>query len=183
MSLALFLRIGITTFIVLALAALAGWARKHPNRSPADAERIRMPKIVAIIGWLVASAGLLTGLAAFTSPDAALGARIAPVAIMAAGLALVGAYCNFYVAPRTYEIAFRSVFGKEHVRAYSDIGRYRVSTAKGQRFLTMRFTDGTKLSLNINTFDLTPALRAMDFHHATGRWPVRPEAPQEDAAR
>jgi len=84
-------------------------------------------------------------------------------------------YRNFYVAVRDYEVAFRSVLGTEHVIAYSDIAQYRVQMLKGMPFLTVKSVHGVTLNLNISTYDMTPLLRAIDFHQVTGTWPARIE--------
>lgn len=180
MSAAQFLEISITTGATLAIAAVAWWARKYPNRSKTHPERVRIPKVVPIIGWLFVAVGLLMGLWAFTSADGPLGARIGSTATIIGGLAFLAAYRNFYMVPNAYGIAWRSVLGKEHERLYSDIARYSTGSTKGQRFLTVKFVDGVKFSLNISAYDVTPMLRAIDFHHATGRWPVRTEASQQE---
>jgi hypothetical protein len=174
MSTALVLNIVITVFTTVSIAAIAWWARKNPNRSKEYPERVRMPKVLPIFGWICVCVGLLMGLFAFTSSRAPLAARIASVAIFLGGLALVVMYRNFYVAPRTYEVAFRSVFGTEHVLSYNDIATYNVAILKGQQFLTVKSIHGVKLSLNASAYDMTPLLRAIDFYEATDRWPLRP---------
>jgi len=175
MSTELVLKILIMAFAALFIAAIAWWARKHPNRSKEYPEQVRMPKVVAIVGWLFLVVGLLMGLVAFTSDHARdpLAFRIASLAIIAGGLVFVFMYRNFYVAPRHFEVAFRSVFGKEHLLRYSDIASYSYQTLKGQPYLTVKSVDGVKLSLNIRAYDMTPLLRAIDFHQVTGHWPAR----------
>ena len=180
MSTALILNIGITVFTTVSIAAIAWWARKHPNRSKDHPERVRMPKVLPILGWICLCVGLLMGLLAFTSARAPLDARIASVAIFLVGMAFVAMYRNFYVAPRAYEVAFRSVLGKEHLLPYSDIVHYSVQTLKGQQFLTVKSIHGIKLSLNASAYDMTPLLRAIDFREVTGRGPVRAEAAGQD---
>lgn len=180
MSTALILNITITVFTTVSIAAIAWWARKHPNRSKDYPERVRMPKVLPIFGWICVSVGLLMGLVAFTSDRAPLGARIASVAILLGGMAFVAMYRNFYVAPHAYEVAFRSVLGKEHVLVYSDIAHYSIGMLKGQQFLTVNSVQGVKLSLNVSAYEMTPLLRAIDFREVTGRWPVRPEATAQD---
>ena len=143
-----------------------------------------MPKVVPIVGWLFLGVGLLMGLVAFTSAHARdpLAFRIASVAIVAGGLAFVFMYRNFYVAPRDFEVAFRSVFGREHLLPYSDIASYSFQTLKGQPYLTVKSVDGVKLSLNIRAYDMTPLLRAIDFHQVTGHWPARTDMVGDAAA-
>lgn len=182
MSTALILNISITVFTTLSIATIAWWARKHPNRSNEYPERARMPKVLLILGWICVCVGLLMGLEAFSSDDARdpIAFRIASVAIFLGGMAFVAMYRNFYVAPRTYEVAFRSVLGKEHLLAYSGHRALQRGDVKGQQFLTVRSIHGVKLSLNMSAYDMTPLLGAIDFREVTGRWPVRPEVTTQD---
>ncbi|MEI2277254.1 hypothetical protein OHC50_07225 [Paenarthrobacter ilicis] len=173
MSTELLLKILLALFTAVFIAAIAWWARKHPNRSKEYPERVRMPKIVPFVGWLFLSVGLLMSLVSFTYDRSPLGARIAAVAIVLGGLAFLFMYRNFYIAPRAHEVAFRSVLGAEHALQYSDIVQYSVVTMKGQPFLTVRSAEGVKLSLNIRSYDVTPLMRAIDFHKVTGQWPAR----------
>lgn len=178
MSAAVILKFVIMSCAALFIAGIVWWARKHPNRSKQYPEQVRMPKVVAFIGWLFVCVGAIMALVAFTSEDAddPIAFRIASVAIVVGGVAFVMMYRNFYVAPRAYEVAFRSILGREHVLAYSDIVYHRVVAMNGQPILTVKSADGVKLSLNIRTFDMSPLLHAIDFHEATGRWPGRAEA-------
>lgn len=139
-----------------------------------------MPKVVAFVGWLFVCVGLLMGLVGFASPEGPLGAGIASVAIIAGGMAFVAMYRNFYVVTYAYEVVFRSVLGKERKIPYSEIQHYHLQTMKGQRFLTVKSIHGVKLSLNIDAYDMKPLLRAIDYHQATGCWPVRVEAATPD---
>jgi hypothetical protein len=180
MSTELILKLIIAVFTTVSIAAVAWWARKHPNRSKDYPERVRMPKVLPVFGWICVCVGLLMGLASFTTARAPLGARIASVAIFLVGMAFIAMYKNFYVAPRDYEVAFRSVLGKEHLIAYSDIASYNVGMLKGQQFLTVKSIHGVKLSLNMSAYDMTPLLGAIDFREVTGRWPVRPEVATQD---
>jgi hypothetical protein len=111
----------------------------------------------------------------FATDDVPLGAKISSVAIILGGLAFLMMYRNFYVAVRDYEVAFRSVLGNEHVIAFSDITKYSVQMMKGMPFLTVKSVPGAMLNLNISTYDMSPLMRAIDFHQVTGNWPVRVE--------
>lgn len=172
------LKVLIMAFAAMFIAAVAWWARKHPNRSKEYPERVRMPKVVPGVGWLFLVVGLLMGLVAFTSDHARdpLAFRIASLAVVVGGVVFVLMYRNFYVAPRDFEVAFRSVLGKEHILHYSDIAHYSFQTLKGQPYLTVKSVNGVKLSLNIRAYDMTPLLRAIDFHQVTGHWPARTDA-------
>lgn len=179
MSTGLILNIVITALVAILIATISWWARKHPNRAKDFPERVRMPKVLAFLGWLCLFTGLLMGLFAFTHPRAPLGAQIASVAIALGGLGFVFMYRNFYVVPRSHEVSFRTVLGKEHLVPYSDIVHYDVRMLRGQPFLTFKSRDGVKLTLNIGAYDMTPLMRAIDFHRVTGRWPGREEATVE----
>lgn len=185
MSTATILQIAITTGVTVFIALLSWWARKHPNRSKEHPERIRPPKVVPGVGWLFIAVGLLMGLAALFIEDPEIGMVISSVAIFAGGLMFLWIYRKVYVAPRQYELAFRKIFGPEQVLPYSDIVDYRMQRMKGQPFLWVRFANGVKYSLNVNAFNVAPMMQAIDFHRATGRWPMPVDAvhlPPADAA-
>ena len=44
---------------------------------------------------------------------------------------------------------------------------------------TVKSVHGVKFSINASAYDMSPLLRAIDFHQVTGRWPVRVEVPAE----
>ncbi|MEZ2371741.1 hypothetical protein [Arthrobacter sp. RCC_34] len=169
------------TLILLAaavfVAAIVWRARRHPNRAKDFPERVRMPKLVAVVGWLFAAVGLLMGLVAFTSDDAEnpLGFQISSLAIFIGCVLFLVLYRNWYVAAGTDEVAFRTFLGTEHVVPYGDVASYRVVERKGQPILTVTSIDGARLSLNIRTFDVAPLLLAIRFREANGRWPGRGE--------
>ncbi|UWF77625.1 MULTISPECIES: hypothetical protein [Microbacterium] len=167
--------------VVLALIALLVWnGRTHPNRAKDFPDRIRMPRLVAVIGWLLVAVGILMGLAAFTAGDASeavddrglLPMRIAAVAILAGGVLLVLLYRNWYVAPDADAVRFRTLLGREKRIAYADIVEYRMRTMGGRPNLRIRSVDGTRLTLNPAMFDMSPLFAAMEFRERTGRWPV-----------
>ena len=101
--------------------------------------------------------------------------RIASVAIGIAGVVFLMMYRNFYVEPRSHEIAFRTIWGREAVIAYADITDYYVRASGGQLQLTVRAASGPKLRLNPRIYDLSPLLRANEFRQHNGRWPLRGE--------
>ena len=170
-------------FVIVALAVLliaAGrwWARKHPNRSKEHPDRRRMVKFIPIVGWLTVIVGaLLAFFASFTDGDS-LAQYITSVAMLLAGTGFLLMYRNFYVAPGEYEVAFRTVLGKERVITYTEIARYSVMPP----FLSIKSAKGVKLDLNINIYNMTPLLRAIEIRDATGHWPVRPAAAPLDIA-
>ena len=187
MSTGTLLQLTITTGITVSIALIAWWARKHPNRSKDHAERIRAPKVVPAVGWLLIAVGLLMGVVALFTTDPPIGMVISSAAMFLGGGLFLLAYRNAYVAPRQYEVAFRKSLGSEYVLPYSDIVRYRMQKMRGQPFLTVKFSSGVTLSMNVNAFNMAPLLRAIDYHRATGSWPTPVDAvdlpPAEAAAR
>jgi hypothetical protein len=175
MSIALILKLLVSALTTATIAGVVWWARKHPNRSEEYPEQQRMPKFVPAVGWLFLVVGSLMGLLSFTTDRAPLGAQISSVAIVLGGVAFVLMYRNFYVAPRDFEVAFRSVLGNEHVIPYSEIAEYRMQMLKGMPFLTVKSVHGVTLNLNISTYDMSPLMRAIDFHQVTGSWSARVE--------
>ena len=179
------MQLAITIGVTVLIAVISWWARKHPNRAKDHPERIRAPKVVAAVGWLLIAAGLLMGLGALFIEDPEMGMVISSAAIFLGGLMFLVMYRNSYVAPRQYELAFRKSLGPEHVLPYSDIVDYRMQRMRGQPFLTVKFANGVKFTLNVSAFNVAPMLQAIDFHRATGRWPFPVDAahlPPADAA-
>ncbi|ASD24110.1 hypothetical protein B7495_15220 [Cryobacterium sp. LW097] len=135
-----------------------------------------MVKFIPIVGWLVVIVGaLMTIFASFADGDA-LGQYITSVAMLLGGTGFLLMYRNFYVAPRDYEVAFRTMLGKERVITYTDIDRYSAMPP----FVYIRSTKGVKLNLNTNIYDMTPLLRAIEIRDATGHWPVHPAVDPQD---
>lgn len=161
----------ILSAVALLIGGISKWSRMYPNRDEDRPERVRMPKAVPVIGWLVLAVGAFMALAAFAAEDAPLGERIASVGMMLGGVAFLLMYRNFYITPYEDEVVFRTVLGRDRVVAYRDIAEYRFSTNMGQQFLSIKSVDGVKLSLNISSFDVGPMMRAIDYHRVTGRWP------------
>jgi lipid-A-disaccharide synthase-like uncharacterized protein len=160
-------------FAGLLIVGIRWWARKHPNLSKEHPDRRRMVKVFPIVGWLcVIVGGLMIPFVIFTDDEDAVAMRIACVGILLAGTGFLLMYRNFYVAPREYEVAFRTVLGTERVITYTDIDRYSAMPP----FVSVRSTKGIKLNLNTNIYDMTPLLRAIEVRDATGHWPVRPAA-------
>ncbi|MCQ1952072.1 hypothetical protein [Arthrobacter sp. zg-Y238] len=169
--------------LIIAVVCLAGiiainwWVQKYPNRSKEYPERIRMTKLIMIVGWLSIGIGVLVGLVGFTTDTDPLPPRIAGAGMLLIGLILLGMYRNFYIVPGESEIAFRTMLGREHVLPYSDIASYQMSQVNRRTYVTVKSIHGVKLGLDIAIYNVSPLLRAIEHHEATGRWPVRGELP------
>ena len=170
------LKFAIVAFAVLLIVAGRWWARKHPTGSKEHFDRRRMYKIFPIFGWLFVIVGSVMFLFAVLTNENVSGASIGCGAIVLIGTGFLLMYRNFYVAPRDYEVAFRTMLGKERVITYTDIDRYSAMPP----FVYIRSAKGVKLNLNTNIYDMTPLLRAIEIRDATGHWPVRPAAAPQD---
>lgn len=146
----------------------------RPNRAKGQPERMRMPKLVLIIAWGLLGLGLFMSLLAFGSGNMRdpVPFRIASVVMVVGGLLFLLMYNNWYLAPGRDEIAFGTVFGAAKVIRYSDIATYRTVDRGGQRMLFLKSSNGTKLSINLNAYDVAPLLAHIEFHRLNGRWPV-----------
>ncbi|WP_309064884.1 hypothetical protein [Microbacterium sp.] len=174
----LLLKYALVGIILVLLVALVWWGWRHPNRGKSQPNRLRMPKLVAIVGWALLAVGFLLGLIAFTSryTEDLAAMRIASGAMAAGGILFLVMYRNWYVAPEADAVRFRTVFGVEKSIAYSDIAEYRTTTSHGQPRLVVRSTGGDTLALNPALFDVAPLQAAIAFKERTGRWPLRGEA-------
>lgn len=167
-------KIVVTAALTAGAAALAVWLSKRPNRAKKAPGRVRMPKLVPVVGWLFIAVGALMCLVAFTSPpdDDALAMRIASVAILVAGVAFLAMYRNFYVIAGADEVFFRSIWGVEkHIR-YVDIDRYEMVERNGQQILHVHASTGASLNANPRMYALEPLLSAIAFFQQMGRWPL-----------
>lgn len=173
---AVVLKVVLFAAALLFVALIARRARSRPNRMKGQPDRIRMPRIVGIVGWAAFTVGMLMSFAAFTSrADDVRGMQIGGVALVLGGLLFALMYHNWYVSAGPDEVAFRTVFGAEKVIRYSDIDSYRFRDHRGQRMLHLKSSTGERFSVNIAIYPVPDLLAHIAFHQAHGRWPVRGE--------
>lgn len=168
----------------VAVAAIAGWlaveaahyARKHPNRDRRDPRRLRLLKIMPIVGWVLVLLSIpMILLSDASRDDDRMGMAIASFSILAGGTVFLVMYRNWYVAFGEEEVTFRTLWGTTHSFRYADIADYRVTRSQQGPMLSVRTARGVRLSLNIRMYDASPLLAHLQFHQATGRWAVRGE--------
>lgn len=167
-------KVALLIVVVGLVPAVVWWMRRHPNRSKQHPGRQRMPKLVAVVGWMLLVVGVLMSLVAFTSSDAddPTAFRIASVAILFGGVLFLMMYRNWYVAPERDAVHYRTLLGREDRIVYSDIVDYRMTEANGQPNLRIRASSGARLALNPAMYDMSPLLAAIRFKEARGRWPL-----------
>lgn len=174
MDTAALLQIILSTALTACAIWLAVWLSRRPNRAKDATGRVRMPRFVAVCGWLLLAVGVLMCLVAFGSPpdDDATAMRIAAVAIAVGGLAFLALYRNFYVIAGPDAVVFRNVWGIERGFAYSDIDGYEMLEQNGRRILHVHAATGVSLRADPRMFALEPLLAAIAFYESTGRWPL-----------
>ena len=174
----------LTIIVHVAVAAVAGWlafeaahyARRHPNRDRRHPGRLRMLKIVSIVGWafLVLSIPLILLSDAARGEDRT-GMAITSFAILAAGTIFLAMYRNWYVEFGEEDVTVRTLWGATRRFRYSDIAEYAIRRSERGPMLTVRTSRGVTLRLNIRMYDASPLLAQLRFHQATGRWALRGE--------
>jgi hypothetical protein len=175
------LRIVIYAAVALFVLGVARYARKRPNRAKDHPDRVRLPKIIPVIGWLFVIVGGLMGLASLAASEGTdlLGMRIASVAIIGFGVFFLVMYRNWFIEGQAEQITHRTSLGRLQTIAYRDITEYRVIPVQGRQMLTVRATGGRKLQLNVAMFDVTPMADFLRLKAERGRDPL----PAELAAR
>ncbi|MBE6483177.1 MAG: hypothetical protein E7Z96_00105 [Actinomycetaceae bacterium] len=166
--------------LVVGVSFLVGvLARRRPNRSAKDPSRIRQPRLVLIIGILFLLMGTLlvaTAVAAASNGDDAwIGMFIAGLAMVMGGLLFALLYRNWWISVGDDAIDFSTAFGRQKRIRYADITTYRVVTQYGNPQLTVVSSDGTKLSLNKRTFDVSALEIRHEFAEQFGHWPNNAE--------
>lgn len=146
--------------IVVVVLVRSLFVRSPPPK--ARAERLRLPRWVAITAGALLVLGLLASLLGFGSGNMRdpVPFRIASVVLVACGLLLLVAYRNWYLAPGSDAIAFRTVFGVERVIRYRDIVAHR-TTGRGRRTLVVTSSTGTRLRVNVVAHDVSSLVRAI----------------------
>lgn len=177
-------RLGLTIavmFIVMVVVVPASvwWFRRHPNVSQRYPSRQRMPRFVAVFGWVQLVVGLLMTLVSFGSSDVddPLAFRIASIAILFGGVLFLAMYANWVIAVERDVVHYRSVLGREDRIVYSDIVDYRMREVNGQPNLRVTAFNGTKFAVNPVAYDVTPLLNAITYKEERGRWPLPGELP------
>lgn len=149
---------------VLLLATGLFWmARRYPNPSKRYPGAIRMPRFVVVFGWVIAIAGVMMALAAFTTGDSdgedqTLAMRIASICTTLLGLLLLVLYRNFWVRMTTTAIDYRGAFTRKRkhipLNTVTRVGAARQNGALMAIFISPEET----FTLNTSVYDATAAL-------------------------
>lgn len=146
---------------VLVVTGLSIYARRHPNRAKDVPGGVRLPRFVAIVGWLFVVVGGVMCLAAL-GEGAPVGMQVAAVLIVAGGLLFLVGYRNWYIVIGADEVTCRTFFGVTRTVRYHEVTSYRITEQHGVPVLTLRAVDGSRLALNPRTFDVTALLTGID---------------------
>lgn len=145
--------------VVVLVRSLVGGS----TRTKAGDARIHLPRFVVVAAAVLLVLALASALLGFGSGEMRdpVPFRVASVVLLVAGLLALLAYRNWYLAPASDEIVFRTVLGAERSIRYRDIVAHRVSERRGRRMLLVRSSTGTTLRVNTSTPGMAPLVAAI----------------------
>ncbi|OIH85977.1 hypothetical protein BLJ79_04060 [Arthrobacter sp. UCD-GKA] len=164
--------LGIVMSVVLLATAVVRWSRRRPNRDPDNAETLRLPKITAVAGWLVAPVGLLLILSAGSGamdPEDRTPMLIFGIVLFLVAALLVAGYVNWYIIIRDDEIIQRTVTRKLRTIRYDNLDKCRKSSNGAASMLKLWGYDGVVITFNAGAFDASPVLAALERRQTPGR--------------
>lgn len=163
------------TVAVVALVGLASrWMRRRPT--PAVGGGVRLPIVIALLGWLIVVAGALMALVAFglDEADDPVPMRIASVAMVLGGLGIVVLHRNWRLAVLDDRVYQRTALGRVRCVVYDDIVASSLRSHRGVPLLEVRGSDGDRVAVNPASFDVRPVLQAIAARgyrgHVGERW-------------
>ena len=136
----------------------------RPSAARARDARIRLARYVPITATVLLALGLFASVLGFGSGNMRdpVPFQIASVVLVVAGLLVLLAYRNWYLAPGADAIAFRTVLGTERVIRYRDIVSHRMSGTGARRTLIVTAADGTRLRVNTARHGLSGLVAAVE---------------------
>lgn len=180
---------GITLAAVTIVIAISRIAQNRPNRSRNHPNKVRVPKIMAVLGWLALLAGFLFTTVSFTGPASTsmpLGAKITALGLVLLGAVFLLVYFRWYLIVEYDFIERRGMILPPRRINYADITALTFNSANGMQHMTVTGAVGRSLSLNISVFkvdkllawnkffqqtDRSPSSQEIQFHKDTGQWP------------
>lgn len=166
-----------TGIIIAAVGFLSLQVRRHPHRSKADPNRVRLPRVVLVAGILFVLVGLVS-VTAWEKVEDRVPFAIFLVAIILTGIWFIVWYARWFIDVRADHLTIRTTFRGERTIWYEDIVRYDFSTHYNVPTLSVTAKDGTRFGVNYRTFDVDPLLAAIGYHQQTGYWPPSAPRPQ-----
>ena len=163
--------LGIVISVVLLATAVVRWSRRRPNRDPDNAETLRLPKITAVAGWLVAPIGLLLILFAVSGamdPEDRMPMLICGIVLFLIAALPVASYVNWYIIIRDEQIIQRTVTRRLRTIRYDNIDKCRKSSNGAASMLKIWGYDGVAVKFNAAAFDASPLLAALERRQTPG---------------
>ncbi|GAA1880538.1 hypothetical protein GCM10009715_28730 [Paeniglutamicibacter psychrophenolicus] len=168
----LWILLGIVMSVVLLATAVVRWSKRRPNLDPHNAEALRLPKITAVAGWLVAPIGLLLIFSAVSGamdPEDKAPLLICGIALFLVAALLVASYANCYIIIRDDQIIQRTVTRRLRTIRYDNIDKCRKSNNGAASMLKLWGYDGVVIKFNAAAFDASPVLAALERRQTPGR--------------
>lgn len=170
-------------------------ARKRTNRTAKHPDRIRAPKILAVLGWLILPAGILFTLLSFAAnivEPMSVGAKITAVGLVILGALFLLTYFRWYLIVEYESIERRGMVLAPRKIYYRDIVSLQVTQNNRQQVLHIKTASGPSMGVNMTMFNIDkllawatfseqagrpPTVQEIQFHKDTGQWPsVTPRA-------
>ncbi|KAA0979728.1 hypothetical protein ACIGB6_16475 [Paeniglutamicibacter gangotriensis] len=165
------IRLGIGVFVLLMVTLIGWWSKHRPNRDRRNPEAIRQPKIIAVVGWVIAPIGLLLILfsrSGSPDPDDRLPMLICGIVLFLTASLLVAIYANWYVIIRDDEIIQRTAWRQLRTIRYDQIKKFRQYRNGKVPMLKLCGNDGTVIQLNSAAFELSGVFAALQRNQANG---------------
>ena len=165
------IRLGIGVFVLIMVGLVGRWSKRRPNRHKKNTEAIRQPKIIAVIGWMVAPIGLLLMLSSGSGsmdPEDQLPMLICGIALFLTASLLVAIYANWYIIIRDDEIIQRTASRQLRTIRYDEIKKFLQYRNGRVPMLKLWGNDGTVIQLNSAAFDLSPIFATLQRDYTNG---------------
>lgn len=160
---------GIGLFVLIMVGLIGWWSRRRPNREKNRPEAIRQPRVIGIVGWLIAPIGLLLILSSGSiGPEDQLPMLLCGVVLFMTAALLVTIYINWYVIIRDDEIIQRTVWRQFRIIRYAEIDRVQRYRQGKVPMLKLWGNDGTTIQLNSAAFDTSPIFLALERRRVIG---------------
>lgn len=163
--------VGIVLFAVVLASSVGQWSTRRPKRDRMNPEAIRLPKVLAVAGWLVAPVGLLLVLSAIagtSDPEDRMPMLIIGILLLATAAFLVATYLNSYIVIRDDEIIQRTILRRLRTIRYDNIDKCRRLRNGPVPLLKLWGYDGVVIRFQASASDASPVLAALKRRQTPG---------------
>lgn len=142
----------------------------RPNQDPENAEAIRQPKTIVVMGWLVAPIGLLLipcAVSGSVDAEDQMPMFTCGIALFPAAALLVAGYVYWYVILRDDQVIQRTAARQLRTIRYGNIAKCRKFRDGAASMLRLRGYDGVVIKFNAAA-NASPVLAALERRQIPG---------------